>query len=48
MKKAIKYTLWIILINAAVSITVYRFFHPEETETELFIHIPKAFIWRLN
>jgi len=38
----------ILIINLVVSNLVMRFKNPEMTETELFLKIPKAFIWKFE
>lgn len=36
--------LALISIWAVVTTSIYRFKHPEKSETELFLHIPKSFV----
>ena len=38
----------ILILNISISSTVYRFKHKKATETEIFLHIPKSFIWNNN
>jgi len=35
-----------LLIYVGVACIVYRFGHPEQTETELFLNIPEALQWK--
>lgn len=35
-----------IILYFTVSLIAYRFRHPKQTETELFINIPQALQWR--
>lgn len=45
----IKNGRWIIfvpLLYLAIACTVYRFRHPEKTETQLFNDIPKAILFK--
>lgn len=44
MKRILKYIGAAILIWTAITSTVYRFKHPEKTEIQAFLHIPKSFI----
>lgn len=36
----------LFLIYMAISVTAYRFRHPDRTETQLFLEIPDALMWR--
>lgn len=38
--------LVLALCYVGLSVTVYRFQHPEMSETELFLHIPDALLWQ--
>lgn len=48
MKRAAKYILLAIFLNAALTSIIYRFKNPDKTETELFLNIPQSFIWNFN
>ena len=41
---------WIFLTVATLylagSLSIYRFRHPQKTETQLFLEIPRALLWR--
>ena len=42
-----KYTIWLVVIGYfTVAVLVYRFRNPSLTETELFLRIPDALLWR--
>lgn len=34
-----------VFLNVAVTSIVYGLKHPHKTQTEIFLHIPKSFIW---
>lgn len=38
------YIIFALLIWVAITSTIYRFKHPDKTETEAFLHIPRSFI----
>ncbi len=40
------YAVVILLLYLAVSTMAYRFRHPEQTETQLFLHILDAICWQ--
>lgn len=48
MKTIILFVATAIALNLLITINITRFKHPELTETQLFLHIPKSFIWKLN
>ena len=38
--------IFVIVLYLILSMFVYRFKHPEQTETQLFLNIPKALLWK--
>lgn len=48
LNKLIQAIILIVVTNIAITSTVYRFKHPEKTETEIFLHIPKSFIYNFK
>lgn len=44
----IKLFIAILCIYTAITITVMRFYQPQLSETELFLKIPQAWIWKFN
>jgi len=38
--------LFLMIAYCVISIIVYRFKHTSKTDTELFLEIPKALLWR--
>lgn len=44
--RAFRYALIAIAVYFAIAVTRYRFAHPDLTETQLFLRIPDALLWR--
>ena len=45
-QKVINTLLGCILIYFVIAMFTYRFRYPKQSETELFIHIPDAMMWK--
>lgn len=38
----------ILCIYTVITITIMRFYQPQLSETELFLNIPQAWVWKFN
>lgn len=48
VKGWIKLFIAILCIYTVITINIMRFFQPKLSETELFLKIPQAWIWKFN
>lgn len=48
IKGLIKLFIAIFCIYTVITITIMRFYQPQLSETELFLKIPQALIWKFN
>jgi hypothetical protein len=48
MKRAIQIFLLAVLMNIVLTTIINRVKHKEKSETELFLDIPKSFIWKYD
>lgn len=46
--KALRIIITLLIINVSMSSMVYSFKHQRLTQTEVFLHIPKSFLWSLK
>lgn len=44
----IKLIIAILCMYTAITINIMRFYQPQLSETELFLKIPQAWIWKFN
>jgi hypothetical protein len=48
IKGWIKLFIVILCIYTVITITIMRFYQPQLSETQLFLNIPQAWIWKFN
>lgn len=48
IKVWIKLFITLLCIYTVITITIMRFYQPQLSETELFLKIPHALIWKFN
>lgn len=46
--RSLRIILVIIGLNIGLSSMIFALNHPKLTQTEVFLHIPKSFIWKLK
>ena len=42
------YIIRAIIMNVSITSVIYSFKHSDKTETQVFLHIPKSFIYNFN
>lgn len=48
IQKVLFWGLLFGILNLSITSFIYRFKHPEKTETQTFLHIPESFQWNFK